>query len=285
MMSSSLWQLIGGGGIIVSAAAALFYKTSSEDEKQKHPPTPAAKEEKRKFEEPNYGYSSSYFVTTPPAEAAAAAAAVDGKTTTTVTEIGYKYFHKRSDGTLYANDVPIAMFGLMVEYKEGWVTTHTLPEISFFRDPKDILRLKTADDVVHRVEVYGEVRDNKCGYHPFVFNARSIKVLEPFVITREMTLAAINDDAWLVKRLSEEHRADKEIGIAAVRKEGCSVQYLSAELRADRDIALAAVKRNGVAIVYIDEKFLSDKEITLAAAENWSGTAEYLRTVEARTLW
>ena len=68
-----------------------------------------------------------------------------------------------------------------------------------------------------------------------------------------------------LKNASPELQADREVVLAAVRQNGWVLCYASTELRADREVVLAAVQQDGRALEFASPELRADREVVLAA--------------------
>ena len=61
---------------------------------------------------------------------------------------------------------------------------------------------------------------------------------------RVLTVIRNNEYGYVLRRASEELKADKEVVLAAVQQNGCALYFVLGELRADKEIDLAAEQNN-----------------------------------------
>ena len=78
-----------------------------------------------------------------------------------------------------------------------------------------------------------------------------------------------------------ELRANRDVVLAAVANEGFVLQYASPELRADRDVVLAAATNNGYALQYASPKLLGNRDVVLPAVANNDALPKYLARAHA----
>jgi hypothetical protein len=64
----------------------------------------------------------------------------------------------------------------------------------------------------------------------------------------EQALAAILQDGYALKSMSNELKNNKEVVLAAVSNDGSALEYASEELHNDKDVVLAAVSNDGQSI-------------------------------------
>ena len=154
------------------------------------------------------------------------------------TTFGFKGFKKRDDGALLGHNNIVYMEGDVAVFcnDDALVPRNGL---DFYKKLEDVLLFyyDRGGTAFHRVEVFGEVVDDKDGMRSI---CQSLKVLERVDITKAIAIAAVRKCGAVVDHLSEEFRADKEIGLAAVAQDGGAVHWISKELRNDKDICLAA---------------------------------------------
>eukprot|EP00971_Amphidinium_carterae_P110326 2185863-Amphidinium_carterae.1 len=88
---------------------------------------------------------------------------------------------------------------------------------------------------------------------------------------REIVLAAVRQNGYMLQFAAEECKADREIVLAAVQQTGCEdgsvLQFAAEECKADHAIVLAAVKHNGMALEMAAEECKADCEIVWAAVQ------------------
>lgn len=98
------------------------------------------------------------------------------------------------------------------------------------------------------------------------------KVSDRLKADKEVVLAAVKQNGLSLEHASKELRADKEVILAAAKEDGRALEYASEEPRADKEIILVAVMQNGRALEYASEELRADKEIVLAACkqDNWA---------------
>ena len=85
--------------------------------------------------------------------------------------------------------------------------------------------------------------------------------------TREVALAAVQQDGFALRYASEALRADREVALAAAKKNGFALYHASEALRADPEVVLAAVRQSGSALVYASEALRADPFLARAARE------------------
>jgi transposase len=100
-------------------------------------------------------------------------------------------------------------------------------------------------------------------------------VAEKFKVDREIVLAAVKQWGLALEYAAKSLQSDREIVLAAVKKNGNALEHAAEKLKADREIVLAALNQNGTALKYAAEKFKADREIVLAAVKQWGIALEY----------
>ena len=85
---------------------------------------------------------------------------------------------------------------------------------------------------------------------------------------REVVMATVMKDGYMLKSVSPTFKGDKEIVMAAVKNYGLAIISASHEMKQDKDVAMAAVMNNGKALNYISSTLKGDKDVVMAALRN-----------------
>ena len=84
---------------------------------------------------------------------------------------------------------------------------------------------------------------------------------------KEIVLAAVNNDSFCLRFVSEILKHDKDVVLAAVRQRGLGLLFAGEGLKDNREIVLTAVQHEGRALEWAGHTCKNDKEIVLAAAQ------------------
>lgn len=82
---------------------------------------------------------------------------------------------------------------------------------------------------------------------------------------RDVVMATVMKDGYMLKNVNPIFKGDKEIVMAAVMNYGLAIISASPEMKKDKEVAMAAVMNNGKALNYISSTLKGDKDVVMTA--------------------
>lgn len=109
-----------------------------------------------------------------------------------------------------------------------------------------------------------------------VVNSNLQNIVRAFSNDKDLVLAAVARDQYLLQCASDELQNDKNFILTAIEKNSFVLQAVNEEFKKDKEIILATVSRHGGTLVAVDDVFRNDIQIALAAIKSGYFCAEHI---------